>query len=682
MESEELVKFIASVFQDNNMGSRIIMGMMTVVGKDAERCDGHMSKMRPLQDEQSVTWFLNEAEQRSTFSGFREQDRSSSCLQKICDGVPLALVSVCEVRRGSISAAAVEEACRELRRVEKDRWPHRMPVVLPHSYDSLHIRSAGSCKNQYIPYLQACLLYFAMFPRGNVKRGSLIRRWQAEGLEFGDTNQAAENLKTLVDRNFVWPLHVSTDEHQHAKTCQPPGVVLDYISRMSEMEEFILKSCPSGGLTTNCSRRLCLHPPGEDKTEPLVITNDSVPPRLRTLAVSWGHQEACMIAKCEQLRVLDLDSYKGLQATELEEICQKLRLLKYLSLLPDIITELPTSMSNLKYLETLELGEVKGKAAVLVPIEVIGLPCMKHLIGKFELMDRWHKIPNRFWVKVPEAIKESKLERLSGFVTRRGQGFPPLMCHMKNLRKVKIWFYTDADAKYVSAYLPDAITKFLKNGKGPHSLSLDFQDCPSSRQLVVDSLAKASGELYSLKLSGEKLSKIDFFVITYNTKLTGITKLFLCWKEITLDKWFLDELSKLNQLMYLKLDAETINGQDVKYPQAGHNQAKVVIETTHIKNLERMCLVAKQTLADIEINHTALKKLVSLHLISGDIYYCPSANMIRTANGQVGAPLKNLREVALNATVREDSRNRWREAARNHPNRPKVLFIEHPHRAG
>jgi len=470
VESEELVKFIASVFPDNNMGSRIVMGMMTVVGKDAERCDGHMSKMRALQDEQSVTWFLNEAEQRSTFSGFQEQDRSSSCLQKICDGVPLALVSVCEVRRGSISAAAVEEACRKLRRVEKDRWPHRMPVVLPHSYDSLHVRSVGSCQDQYIPYLQACLLYFAMFPRGNVKRGSLIRRWQAEGLEFGGSNQAAENLKTLVDRNFVWPLQVSTNRHQHAKTCQPPGVVLDYISRMSEMEEFILKSCPSGVLTTNYSRRLCLHPPGEDKPEPLVITNDSVPPRLRTLAVSWGHQEACMIAKCEQLRVLDLESYKGLQATELEEICQKLRLLKYLSLLPDIITELPTSMSNLKCLETLEVVEVKGKAAVLVPIEVISLPCIKHLIGKFELMDSLYGVPNRFWVVVPKAIKESKLERLSGFVTRRGQGFPPLMCHMKNLRKVKIWFYTDADAKCVEDYLPDAITKFLNNGKGPHSL--------------------------------------------------------------------------------------------------------------------------------------------------------------------------------------------------------------------
>ncbi|XP_021316871.1 disease resistance protein RPP13-like [Sorghum bicolor] len=280
VESEELVKFIASVFPDNNMGSRIIMGMMTVVGKDAERCDGHMSKMRPLQDEKSVTWFLNEADQRSTFSEFREQGSSSSCLQKICDGVPLALVCVCEVRGGSISAAAaVEKACRELRTVEKDRWPDIMPVVIPHSYDSLHIRSVvGSCQNQYIPYLQACLLYFAMFPRGNVKRGSLVRRWQAEGLEFGDSNQAGENLKILVDRNFVWPLHVSTNRHQHAKTCQPPGVVLDYISRMSEMEEFIFKSCPSRGPTQNCGRRLCLHPPGEDRPEPLVITNDSVPP--------------------------------------------------------------------------------------------------------------------------------------------------------------------------------------------------------------------------------------------------------------------------------------------------------------------------------------------------------------------------------------------------------------------
>lgn len=147
-------------------------------------------------------------------------------------------------------------------------------------------------------------------------------------------------------------------------------------------------------------------------------------------------------------------------------------------------------------------------------------------------------------------------------------------------------------------------------------------------------------------------------------------------------KNFLDELSKLNQLKYLKLDAETIEGAYDSNPQAGNIQDKVVIETRHIENLERLCLVFKQPLPDIEIKHRALEQLVSLHLISEHIYYCPSANMICKANVKAGAPLMNLREVALNATVLEHSRNRWHEAARNHPKRPRILFIEHPRRAG
>lgn len=692
VESEELVSGIASAFPDNSMGSRIIMGMRTAVGRDAERCVGHRHKMWPLEDKQSVVCFLNEAERRrrrrrheqddhSSFIRFQEQDHSSSCLHKVCDGVPLALVSVCEVRRGSIITAAVEE---------QDRWPHRMPKVLDHSYDGLHIRGAGSCPNQYIPYLQACLLYFAMFPRGNhVKRGSLIRRWQAEGLEFGGSNQAAENLKALVDRNFVWPLHASLNEH--AKTFQPPGVVLNYISRRSQEEEFILRSCPSGDLNPNYSRRLCLHPAEEEEGEPQpsVITNGSVPPRLRTLAVSWGHQQASRIAECEQLRVLDLASYNGLQPDQLEEICKKLKLLKYLSLLPDIITQVPSSMSNLQCLETLELGEVNGRAAVLVPIQVLELPCIKHLIGKFELIDNFYGLPIRAYpdALVPKAIKESNLETVSGFFTHRGQGFPPLMRHMRQLRKVKIWFYKDAEPKYLASYLPKAITKFLRNANVPPSLSLDFQDGPRQTEILQACVAEASGNLYSLKLSsGTNLSRIQLSVIATN-KLTGITKLCLSrWKTITLDAEFLNELSRLVHLRYLKLDAETIKGTYDQNPTpGGNNQEKVVIETGHIANLRRMWLVARQTLPDIQVKPTALQRLVSLHLISETDDYCPSANVICKANPQDDnepAPFTSLQEVSLNATVPENLRDSWRNAARDHPKRPRILFIQHPHRAG
>jgi hypothetical protein len=98
-----------------------------------------------------------------------------------------------------------------------------------------------------------------------------------------------------------------------------------------------------------------------------------------------------------------------------------------------------------------------------------------------------------------------------------------------------------------------------------------------------------------------------------------------------------------------------------------------------------MCLVARQTLPDIQVNPTALQRLVSLHLISETDDYCPSANVICKANPQDDnelAPFTSLQEVSLNATVPENLRDSWRNAARDHPKRPRILFIQHPHRAG
>lgn len=237
-------------------------------------------------------------------------------------------------------------------------------------------------------------------------------------------------------------------------------------------------SCAQPG-HSNYIRRLSLHPtdmPSTDRRRPRNDDGD-LPPRLRTLAVSRS-TNARGIVECEQLRVLDLGAYPGLEPSELKDICEKLKLLKYLSLKPDNITEIPDSVSNLQWLETLDMGTDK---VVLVPIHVVTLPCLKHLLGKFEFKDSLGAFINKH-IKVSEDIKNSKLERLAGFVTRKGQGFPTLMCHMKKLWKVKIWFCRDAHAKSLTTYLPEAITKFLQDDNIDRSLSLDFNDCASPEE--------------------------------------------------------------------------------------------------------------------------------------------------------------------------------------------------------
>jgi hypothetical protein len=374
--------------------------------------------------------------------------------------------------------------------------------------------------------------------------------------------------------------------------------------------------------------------------------------------------------------VLDLEEYSGLQARELEKICNNLNLLKYLSLQADGIKKVPHSISNLKWLETLDMGE-KGDS-VQVPMEVLELQHLKHLLGKFELQPHnKYGIPNRL-IPVSQKIENNNLQRLAGFLTSKGEGFPPRMARMKNLWKVKIWFKSDADAKSLKAYLPDAITNFLRDGTIDRTLSLCFEDgCPSPGKLLdcqAEALAEeCRRELYSLKLCGKNLSKIPG---NFVAKLTGIKKLRLSgWATIKLDATFLDELSKMKDLEYLKLDAVKIEGT-CDTTQAGNSQEKVVIDTTHVKKVEHMSIVASSRLPVIEIKPGALQNLVSLHLISEDIR--PSASVICKAPGQADAHLAKLKEVALNASVDSETKKDWHKAAREHNNCPRILFIEHP----
>lgn len=81
----------------------------------------------------------------------------------------------------------------------------------------------------------------------------------------------------------------------------------------------------------------------------------------------------------------------------------------------------------------------------VLPVKVIGLPCLTNLIGKFKLPDQNRALSELERLSNTEELEElcrnSKLETLSGFVTHesRRKGFLQLMVHMKNLKKVKIW---------------------------------------------------------------------------------------------------------------------------------------------------------------------------------------------------------------------------------------------------
>ncbi|KAL6592130.1 hypothetical protein ACP70R_049582 [Stipagrostis hirtigluma subsp. patula] len=586
IQAEEFGSYVLSAFPPvNEVDSRIIM--TTTVQSVAESCrhvNSHVYKMRPLDDENSKRLFVNVACQMEEPS-VAKMAQSSVFLKK-CEGIPLALVSMARFCNGNLSRCedAWNKLCTFTPEPQKDYRLARMQRVLDHSYDAV-------CSHD----LQACLLYFCLFPSDHpIKRGSLIRQWLAEGPEVGcsNTKHADNKFKTLIDLNVIWPIEISNNEK--VKTCQPPGIMHEYIARKSEKEKFIMLSC-NGTRDSQYIRRLSVQRAGVSAAEDdgQALLNDLS--RLRTLAVFNGGDEgdSLSFAKSVLLRVLHLEACHGFSNEHLKEICKLLKLLKYLSLRANI-TEVPRKIANLHWLETLDLGK---EMVITVPAEVLQLPYLKHLLGKLMLFERdgEHKKLKKF------LSGKSALETLSGFVTGKNRGFPQLMRGMRRLRKVKIWCNSGASSrntKDLSRSIKEFLCKAELTPQDPQYLTVDFQDCAEPfLDSVLGPDEKHLGGLFSLKLRG-MLSPVPAFV----TKMCGITELSLssttlCWAAIVVG------VGNLKMLEYLKLVAD------------GNIEGDVIIQCEQFISLKRMYLVAEQSVPQITIHAGALKHLVSLHLL-------------------------------------------------------------------
>jgi disease resistance protein RPM1 len=278
----------------------------------------------------------------------------------------------------------------------------------------------------------------------------------------------------------------------------------------------------------------------------------------------------------------------------------------------------------------------------VLPIEVILLPSLIHLFGKFKISD---KVKRMSELQNFLMSGQCNLETVAGFVTDHSEGFPQIMSHMKKLRKVKIWCGMTASSTNLS-YLEHAIQKFIHDEKEDshesRSLSLHFdEDCCED---ILNSL-KEPCYLRSLKITS-KLLELPRFV----KALRGLRE--LCLSSTILTASLLAALSELRSLQYLKLIADQLE--------------EFIIKDQAFPRLLRICFVL-QCRALPKINKGALPYLMSLQLICKDLV------------GLAGMKIEHLRclkEVTLDPRVTPETREAWEKAAREHPNRPKVLLLK------
>ncbi|KAI4969781.1 hypothetical protein ZWY2020_000695 [Hordeum vulgare] len=366
-----------------------------------------------------------------------------------------------------------------------------------------------------------------------------------------------------------------------------------------------------------------------------------------------GTSEALM--KCDGLPLALVSTAQFLQSREckdkigdshLKEICNNLLLIRYLSLGGAVtVTTLPKEIKKLKLLETLD---VRRTNIEILPTEVMKLPCLVHLFGKFKFQEG---VGYRRMLKLQTWLKnKSKMETVAGFVVDERQEMPRLIEHMEHLTKMKIWCESTPDASINISHLSKAIKGFLErstNLNKAHSLSLNFNS-RWPQDLLCFSLEKDKlCYLRSLKLQGNKIcSQLPLFV----TNLYLLTKLCLSFPGHNLGDDILDALTKVRGLEHLKLIATQMD--------------KLIIRQGAFGILQSLCIMV-EVMTGLEIEEGAVQHLDSLQLL------CKNLNGFSSTTIH-SLPL--LKEVALHDELSNEIKQDWKGAAKNHPRRPKVLF--------
>ncbi|VAI00337.1 unnamed protein product [Triticum turgidum subsp. durum] len=631
--------------------NRVIITTATqTIANECSSANGHVYVMRTLDEDHSEQLLMKIASSDQYPPLASETELCSEALKK-CDGLPLSLVTTGKLLHGDRTRDRWAILCKTLGvHLENNKKLASMKRVLIRSYTSL---GSQDVKN--------CLLYLGIFPIGRpVRRGSLIRRWSAEGF-IPPESVAIGNFDELVDRSIIQPIDASSSNIAKVKTCQTHGMMLEFIMHKSMCQNFVTVLYDNATLSSDV-RWLSLHGASSKMDQENLHL-------VRSLTIfGKAHKSVLDFSKYRLMRVLDLEGCnEHLEDEHLKVICSNLFLLRYLSLRGAAkVQVLPKEIRKLQVLETLDL---RGTNIEIMPTQVMHLPSLLHLFGKFKLPQgvggrKIHKL--HAWLE-----ENSKLQTLAGFVVdNKSQRFAQLMNHMKVLTKVKIWCESNATASSSShvskainrfmgkstdssdfSHLSEAIKDFIERGADPNtSLSLSVNFNHEWPQDLLNFSLKKDKTYYvrSLKLQGNNIcSQLPQFV----TMLRGVTKLCLQFPRHQLNADILVSLGSVRGLKYLKLIATQLD--------------MLVIGHDILRNMRHLCVVV-EVMTGMVIEEGALPYLESLQLLCKDLN-CFSGTKIQS--------LPCLKEVALHDGVCKETKQEWEGATKNHPRRPKLLFF-------
>ncbi|KAF7073653.1 hypothetical protein CFC21_078604 [Triticum aestivum] len=348
-------------------GSRVVV--TTRRDDVARQCAGdvreNVYELKPLEDEEARKLFCQKVYKDAGYKLMDDMMEQANRILERCRGLPLAIATI-----GGLLAnrPKTSREWMDLRKhlgseLESDRDIKR---VITSSYDGL-------------PYhLKCCFLYLSIFPENHeIRLTRLLRRWIAEGYITKPRDMSVEELgrryyNELISRSMIQPSEKARAS-MAVERCRVHGVVLQIILSQSieENQLFIMdKHCneaPQGNIRHLVVTRW-------KKNEKMASLNLS---QVRSLTIFGRCPVSLISSKLHFLRVLDLEDTLELENDDLKHIGE-LHHLRYLGLRKTNISRLPSSLENLRFLETLDVQDTK---VTQLPVGITKLEKLCHLVG-------------------------------------------------------------------------------------------------------------------------------------------------------------------------------------------------------------------------------------------------------------------------------------------------------------
>lgn len=618
---------------EDKRGSRIITTTRTIeVATEA----GDVYKLEPLSYENSRRLFYLRIFGNDRKFAENEEDEVLHKILKKCGGVPLSIITMASL----LANKPMEEWSALYRSVgfshKDNRHVDNTRKILLFSYYDMpsHIRT--------------CLLYLSIFPEDYIiDKYTLIWKWIAEGfihgeqgvglLEFGE-----RYFDELVNRSMIQPLEFG--EHGFVDGCRLHDMVFSLIRSMTCEENFVTILEDKHGITPHSIVRRLSHQNG------IVDAN----PDFQMEFTHMRSYIACLsdittmvpLTSFRVLRVLALEGCHYLEGSHLAHLGVLIHL-RYLGLDGTHISELPSEIGSLKFLQTLctektWIGKLPQSIGLLTQ-----LMCLR----------------SDYSTGIPDGIigKLTSLQELQvGFWGADEKGIRQFFAEIGNLKALRV-LRTSIDQ--MDETLEEALLESLCNLRQLHRLGMSAYSLGKSLRAPVSSHALHLRQLSLADVPFSKLPRWINYSLLRNLSFLSVTVECMDYQQMRV-LGMLPELCSLH--LYTKSNF-IIYGGDGYFRKLKSCQLSIGGTVMFREDKSRAQVMPKLEDLRFEVSVRSCKDLCVHH--GQDVPFLPMV-----INLQIVPSLQKISIIVncKNATLREvdDVEKELRHAADSHHNHP------------